>query len=144
VTAHCPPSVFGRKFKNDWVAHGRDWTKPSFRAIAVQRFGVWRMKVEPKVLRAPFSLGRNEGDRLVACLRSAIARSTQVVYVDSGSTDRSLESARSLGVEGIELDLNIPFTAARARNTGLARLLELYPDLEYVQFVDGDCKQSPD
>jgi serine O-acetyltransferase len=56
VTAHCPPSVFGRKFKNDWVAHGRDWTKPSFRAIAVQRFGVWRMKVEPKVLRAPFSL----------------------------------------------------------------------------------------
>jgi GT2 family glycosyltransferase len=86
------------------------------------------------------AIGRNEGDRLVACLQSAIAQSTQVVYVDSGSTDRSLESARSLGVEVIELDLNIPFTAARARNTGLARLLERYPDLEYVQFVDGDCE----
>jgi glycosyltransferase involved in cell wall biosynthesis len=86
------------------------------------------------------AIGRNEGDRLVACLKSAIAQSTQIVYVDSGSTDPSLASARSLGIEVIELDLSIPFTAARARNTGLARLLELYPDLEYVQFVDGDCE----
>jgi serine O-acetyltransferase len=44
------------QIQEDWVAHGRDWTKPGFRAIAVQRFGVWRMKVEPKALRAPFSL----------------------------------------------------------------------------------------
>jgi GT2 family glycosyltransferase len=86
------------------------------------------------------AIGRNEGDRLVACLRAAIAQSTQIVYVDSGSTDASLASARSLGVECVELDLNIPFTAARARNTGLARLLELYSDLTYVQFVDGDCE----
>jgi serine O-acetyltransferase len=40
----------------DWVANGRDWTKPGFRAIAVQRFGGWRMAVQPKGLRAPFSL----------------------------------------------------------------------------------------
>lgn len=40
----------------DWVAHGRDWTKPGFRAVAVQRFGVWRMQVEPKPLRAPLSI----------------------------------------------------------------------------------------
>lgn len=40
----------------DWRAHGRDWTRPGFRAVAVHRFGVWRMGVRPKLLRAPFSL----------------------------------------------------------------------------------------
>lgn len=41
---------------DDWQVHGRDWTKPGFRAVAVHRFGVWRMHIRPKVLRAPFSL----------------------------------------------------------------------------------------
>lgn len=40
----------------DWRAHGRDWTKPGFRAVAVHRFGVWRMTLRPKLLRAPFSI----------------------------------------------------------------------------------------
>lgn len=40
----------------DWRAHGRDWTKPGFRAVAVHRFGVWRLSVRPKLLRAPFSI----------------------------------------------------------------------------------------
>jgi len=40
----------------DWRAHGRDWTRPGFRAVAVHRFGVWRMSVTPKPLRAPLSL----------------------------------------------------------------------------------------
>jgi serine acetyltransferase len=40
----------------DWNAHGRDWTRPGFRAVAIQRFGVWRMGVEPKLLRAPLSV----------------------------------------------------------------------------------------
>lgn len=40
----------------DWRAHGRDWTRPGFRALAVHRFGVWRMGVRPKLLRAPLSL----------------------------------------------------------------------------------------
>ncbi|HEY9828247.1 MAG TPA: serine acetyltransferase [Stenomitos sp.] len=40
----------------DWAAHGRDWTKPGFRAVAIHRFGVWRMQVQPKVLRAPLSV----------------------------------------------------------------------------------------
>ena len=42
--------------KEDWIAHGRDWTKPGFRAVAVQRFGVFRMRIRPKLFRAPFSL----------------------------------------------------------------------------------------
>lgn len=44
------------QWRSDWRAHGCDWTKPGFRAVAVHRFGVWRMRVEPKFLRAPFSV----------------------------------------------------------------------------------------
>ncbi|WP_449419285.1 serine O-acetyltransferase [Phormidium nigroviride] len=44
------------QIKEDWIAHGCDWTKPGFRAVAVQRFGVWRMSIEPKLLRAPLSI----------------------------------------------------------------------------------------
>lgn len=47
---------FWQQIKEDWIAHGRDWTKPGFRAVFVQRFGVWRMKIQPKFLRAPLSL----------------------------------------------------------------------------------------
>ncbi len=45
-----------QQIKEDWIAHGRDWTKPGFRAVVVQRFGVWRMKIQPKLLRAPLSI----------------------------------------------------------------------------------------
>jgi serine acetyltransferase len=41
---------------SDWRAHGCDWTKPGFRAVAVHRFGAWRMTLQPKLLRAPFSI----------------------------------------------------------------------------------------
>ncbi len=44
------------QIKEDWIAHGRDWTKPGFRAVAVHRFGVWRMNIQPKLFRAPFSI----------------------------------------------------------------------------------------
>lgn len=50
------PLSLWQQIKEDWIAHGRDWTKPGFRAVAVHRFGVWRMTVEPKLLRAPFSV----------------------------------------------------------------------------------------
>jgi len=42
--------------REDWQAHGRDWTKPGFRAVAIYRFGIWRMTIRGKLLRAPFSL----------------------------------------------------------------------------------------
>lgn len=89
------------------------------------------------------AIGRNEGDRLRQCLSSALGSVDRIVYVDSGSTDGSVEMARSLGVEVVELNLSIPFTAARARNAGLARLIELEPQIQYVQFVDGDCETVP-
>lgn len=85
-------------------------------------------------------IGRNEGDRLKVCLESVVKIVNKVVYVDSGSTDNSIELARNLGIEVVNLDVTIPFTAARARNEGFYRLLELKPDLSFVQFVDGDCE----
>lgn len=42
--------------REDLKAHGGDWTKPGFRALAVYRFGVWRMGVRPKLARAPLSI----------------------------------------------------------------------------------------
>lgn len=87
-------------------------------------------------------IGRNEGQRLIDCLNSIDA--APLVYVDSGSTDQSFESAKSLGAIPIALDLAIPFTAARARNAGFQYLLTHYPDLEYVFFVDGDCRVASD
>lgn len=85
-------------------------------------------------------IGRNEGERLKRCLTSLSRRAEQIVYVDSGSTDGSVEAARAVGAAIVELDTSTPFTMARARNAGLNRLLELHPNLEYVQFVDGDCE----
>ena len=86
------------------------------------------------------AIGRNEGERLQRCLASLAAHARNLAYVDSGSSDGSVAMARSLGVEVVELDRREPFTAARARNAGLERLLQLRPDLRYVFFVDGDCE----
>ena len=84
-------------------------------------------------------IGRNEGARFLACLKSLKGRSAPLVYVDSGSTDGSVDAARKAGAEIVELDMSRPFTAARARNAGMARMSEMAsPD--YVQFVDGDCQ----
>jgi glycosyltransferase involved in cell wall biosynthesis len=85
------------------------------------------------------AIGRNEGERLRQCLKS-LSASVAVVYVDSGSSDGSAQWARNNGAEVIDLDMRLPFTAARARNAGFGRLRELVPDLSYVQFVDGDCE----
>lgn len=84
-------------------------------------------------------IGRNEGERLVRCLDSLQGRADPVVYVDSGSTDGSVAAARTLGAEVVELDMSLPFTAARARNAGLARL-KTVSDTESVQVIDGDCE----
>lgn len=85
------------------------------------------------------AIGRNEGERLIRCLIS-LSASDHVIYVDSGSTDGSVERARELGVDVIDLDMSLPFTAARARNRGFRRLREIAPELAFIQFVDGDCE----
>lgn len=50
------PVTLRHLLREDYVAHGRDWTKPGFRAVAVHRFGTWRMGVRSPLLRAPLSL----------------------------------------------------------------------------------------
>lgn len=84
-------------------------------------------------------IGRNEGERLRACLTSVVRFAKVVVYVDSNSTDNSVALARGLGVDVIVLPRDVAFTAALARNAGWRRALKIAPQLEFIQFVDGDC-----
>lgn len=80
-------------------------------------------------------IGRNEGQRLVQALKAVAGVVRSVVYVDSGSSDDSVAQAKMHGAVVVELDMSIPFTAARARNAGFAAL----ESPELVQFIDGDC-----
>ncbi len=87
-------------------------------------------------------IGRNEGERLRRCLQSTRGMPYRI-YVDSGSSDDSVSLARGEGVEVVELTSPPPFTAARARNAGLNRLMQLYPQLQFVQTLDGDFELRP-
>src|SRR3984957_10410097 len=83
-------------------------------------------------------IGRNEGERLRACLASVVGRAL-VVYADSASTDGSAELAKEIGAEVVYLDDSSRLTAARGRNAGYQCLREINAGLEFVQFIDGDC-----
>ncbi len=84
-------------------------------------------------------IGRNEGARLVACLASVAPHVRRMVYVDSGSTDGSVAVARDAGAQVVILDMAQPFTAARARNAGIAML----DSVAFVLLLDGDCTLQP-
>ena len=90
------------------------------------------------------AIGRNEGERLIACIESALRSIDRIVYVDSGSTDDSVAQAKARGCEVVDLDTSIPFTAARARNAGAERMRERWPEVELVMFVDGDTELAPE
>jgi serine O-acetyltransferase len=47
---------FWQLVREDFDVHEGDWTRPGFRALFVHRFGVWRMHIKPRLLRAPFSV----------------------------------------------------------------------------------------
>ncbi len=84
-------------------------------------------------------IGRNEGERLVRCLASVPNDIEAVVYVDSNSSDDSVKNAQNAGAHVVELDMSMPFTAARARNAGYDVLKAMAGPLDFVQFIDGDC-----
>jgi GT2 family glycosyltransferase len=88
---------------------------------------------------AVVTIGRNEGPRLKACLESVIDSGCRVIYVDSGSSDGSIDLAAPLVDQVLQLDAAQPFSAARARNEGFAAAVAAAPHLEFVQFLDGDC-----
>jgi len=43
-------------------------------------------------------------------------------------------------VDVVPLDMSIPFSAGRARNEGFHYIISNNRDLEYIQFIDGDCE----
>lgn len=96
--------------------------------------------VQPERSIGVVVIGRNEGERLDQCLLSVLAcvDASHVVYVDSESSDGSPERAAAHGVIVEEL-AEVSLTAARGRQRGTDALLARYPDLTYIQFIDGDC-----
>ncbi len=95
-------------------------------------------------LLAAVAIGRNEGQRLVDCLSSVRKGGAHLVYVDSDSHDGSPLVAERLSADVIHLDMSEPFTAARARNAGYRAATAKWPDLEFIQFIDGDCSLDPE
>jgi len=87
-------------------------------------------------------IGRNEGPRLRRCLLSMSGMFAPTVYVDSDSSDGSPAAAAALGAEVVNLSLALPFTFGRGRNTGAARVLDLAPDTEFIQFFDADSEMA--
>ncbi len=89
-------------------------------------------------------IGRNEGERLRRCLTADGIQGLPTVYVDSGSTDGSVELATSLGVDVISLTADRPFTAARGRNAGIEHLVTNQPNVVFAQLLDGDTEIDGD
>ena len=85
-------------------------------------------------------IGRNEGERLSRCLTSLESIGAPIAYADSASTDDSVNVAREAGAMTVELESDRPLNAARGRNAGLAVLRSSHANLEFVQFIDGDCE----
>lgn len=82
-------------------------------------------------------IGRNEGQRLVRCLRSVKAAVTdgmslELIYVDSDSSDGSAELACACGARVLHVKPTRP-SAAQGRNAGWRVAAG-----QYVLFLDGD------
>jgi cellulose synthase/poly-beta-1,6-N-acetylglucosamine synthase-like glycosyltransferase len=87
-------------------------------------------------------IGRNEGARLTRCLKSILAMEPvdggfEVIYVDSGSTDSSLEVAAGFGAKVLKIEEGRP-TAARGRNLGWRAARG-----PWILFLDGDTILNP-
>ncbi len=95
----------------------------------------------PRPLVSVVVIGRNEGLRLEACLLSIRAARWhvpyEVVYADSGSTDGSVQVARTHGA--LARVIEPPYSAAAARNAGLAAA-----SAPFILFLDGDTELHPE
>jgi glycosyltransferase involved in cell wall biosynthesis len=87
-------------------------------------------------------IGRNEGERLAACLLSVaradwLGRRWELIYVDSNSTDGSAGRARDLGARVFDIGRARPCAAA-GRNVGWRQARA-----PLVLFLDGDTRLEP-
>ncbi len=85
-------------------------------------------------------IGKNEEPFIQAAIASALEASTYVVpsevlYVDSASTDRTIERARSFPIRILQLKPEWTLTPAAGRYTGFRHAVG-----EYVFFIDGDSE----
>src|SRR5271163_647775 len=89
-------------------------------------------------------IGRNEGERLIRCLRSVLSMdsgsegSIDLIYVDSASTDSSVERACQLGARVIQVNPLRP-CASVGRNAGWRAARA-----NVILFLDGDTILAPD
>lgn len=83
-------------------------------------------------------IGRNEERHLARCIRSVLKGTqsfpdTQIVYVDSASTDRSIEIAKDFPIDIVRLKDAWFLSAAAGRYTGFYQSRS-----RYIFFIDGD------
>ena len=88
-------------------------------------------------------IGRNEGERLTRCLESigeirGVEGEVDVIYVDSASTDDSVQRARAQGARVLEVRPERP-SAALGRNAGWKEA-----QAPFILFLDGDTILHPD
>lgn len=78
-------------------------------------------------------IGRNESLHLARTFRSVLDITEKIVYVDSNSTDNSIEIAKSFGIQKIIKVSSTYGTAALSRSIGASEVTT-----KYIQFLDGD------
>lgn len=84
-------------------------------------------------------IGRNEGGNLPRCFESIQKITRRIVFVDSNSSDRSVEIAQEYGIPVIvALDSNF-YSAALGRMVGATKC-----ETSLIQFLDGDMELAPD
>ena len=82
-------------------------------------------------------IARNEGTRLPIAIASIRNIADQVIVVDTGSTDDTIEQARSLGAQVVEYTWQDDF--ADARNRSLAEA-----DSDWILCLDADERLTPE
>jgi glycosyltransferase involved in cell wall biosynthesis/GT2 family glycosyltransferase len=111
--------------------------------MAVQTEGLLHASSATAPVVSVVVIGRNEGARLTQCLLAVLqvdwrGIAHECIYIDSSSTDQSMEEAKRLDAAAYMLDDAHP-SAAKARNLGLQLARG-----EFIMFLDGDSMISPD
>lgn len=78
-------------------------------------------------------IGRNESLHLARTFKSVLKVTDKIVFVDSNSTDNSIEIAKNFGIKSILKVSSTYGTAALSRSKGAAEVTT-----KYIQFLDGD------